>query len=145
MTSPQLPFGYGTPIECCDAVTLVEAALDRAAALDITVAAAVADSAGELVCFQRMDGTQLGSTDVAILKARCAVRFKRSTAEWTVRVRDNPGILSIPGVIAVLGGIPIVRDEKIVGAIGISGALPEQDEECAKAGVEAHQKLSAST
>jgi uncharacterized protein GlcG (DUF336 family) len=122
-------------------------ALDRAAALNLTVAVAVADSSGELVCFQRMDGTQLGSTDVAILKARCAVRFKRSTAEWAVRARDNPGILSIPGVIAVLGGIPIVRDEKIVGGIGVSGALPEQDDACARAGVEplaANGKAAAS-
>ena len=140
MTSPQLPFGYGAPIGLDDAVALVTAALERAAALNLTVAAAVADSSGELVCFRRMDDTQLGSTDVAILKARCAVRFKRSTTEWAVRARDNPGILGIPGVIAVLGGIPLVRDEKIIGGIGVSGALPEQDDECARAGVEALQR-----
>jgi uncharacterized protein GlcG (DUF336 family) len=133
-TSPQLPNPYGPPISCATARRLAEAALAFGAARGWFVAAAVVDAAGDLVCFLRADEVQRASIDVAIEKARGAVRYKRPTRAFEERVAQSPAILGLPGVLPIQGGLPLLAGGAIVGAIGVSGALPSEDSECAEAG-----------
>jgi glc operon protein GlcG len=86
-----------------------------------------------------MNNTQLGSAEVAIDKARTAALFKRPTRAFQDVVAaggEGLRVLSLKGVVAVEGGIPLVMDGKIVGAIGVSGATSAQDAQCAKAGAD---------
>jgi glc operon protein GlcG len=86
-----------------------------------------------------MDNTQIGSANLAIEKARTAVMFKRPTKAFQDTLAaggDGLRVLSLKGVTAVEGGIPLVMDGKIVGAIGVSGATSAQDAQCAKAGAD---------
>jgi len=100
---------------------------------------AIVGPAGTLVYFEKMDNTQLGSVEVAIDKARTAAQFKRPTKAFQDAVAaggDGLRILTLKGVVAIEGGIPLVLDGKIVGAIGVSGATSAQDAQCAKAGAD---------
>jgi uncharacterized protein GlcG (DUF336 family) len=84
-----------------------------------------------------MDATQTGSVDVAIDKARSAARFKRPTKAFQDMLAgggEGLRVLALKGAVAVEGGIPIVIDGKIVGAIGVSGGTSQQDGQCARAG-----------
>ena len=104
------------------------------------MAVAITDPAGDLVYFEKMDGNQTGSVKVAIDKARSAALYKRPTKVWQDVVAAGGGglrILSLRGAVPLDGGLPLVMDGKIVGAIGLSGATGEQDAQCAKAGVDA--------
>jgi glc operon protein GlcG len=97
------------------------------------------DPAGNLVYYEKMDNTQLGSANVAIDKARSAALFKRPTKAFQDALAaggDAVRILSLKGAVPVEGGIPLVVDGKIVGAIGVSGATSAQDAQCAKAGAD---------
>jgi len=96
----------------------------------------VVDEGGNLVFLERMDGAQLGSLEVALGKAKTALKFKRPTKSFQDRVNGggNDAVLSIPGVIAIDGGLPLVANGVIVGAIGVSGMKPEQDAVVAQAG-----------
>jgi uncharacterized protein GlcG (DUF336 family) len=100
------------------------------------VAAAVVDSAGDLVFFERMDNTQSASMVIAQEKARTAARFKRPTKSLEEALATRPAILGIPGATPVEGGIPLVIDGKIVGAVGVSGAKSSEDAQCSQAGVD---------
>jgi glc operon protein GlcG len=131
---------YGAPIGLADAKRILAAAEQVATANGFAAIIAVVDSAAELVMLQRMDHGQYGSIDVAIAKARTAVRFKRPTkaiedalAQGGVGLR----LLSIADACAIEGGIPLIRDGKIIGAIGVSGMLAQQDGQIAAAGVAA--------
>jgi uncharacterized protein GlcG (DUF336 family) len=87
-----------------------------------------------------MDATQAGSVGVAIDKARSAARFKRPTKAFQDMLAaggDGWRVLGLQGAVSVEGGIPIVIDGKIVGAIGVSGGTSPQDGQCARAGVDA--------
>jgi glc operon protein GlcG len=117
------------------AVAVMNGALDEAQKRGLTVATAVVDASGDLVCFSRLDGTQPGSIEVALMKARCTVRFRRATSIWEERIKQTPGLSGLPGVLAVAGGVPIVQAEQMVGGVGVSGASPEDDELCAIAGI----------
>lgn len=130
----QLPNPYGASLRLEAARRLAAAALDEAAANGWTVAVAVVDAAGELVVLERMDGTQLGSVEVAREKARCAVRFKRPTKEWEDALAGGrTPVLGIPGVLPIEGGLPLLdAGGGIVGGVGVSGALPPQDSRCAE-------------
>lgn len=103
-----------------------------------TMVIAVLDDGGNLVALERMDGTQLGSIEVAQEKARTALLFKRPTVVFQDRVnKGEPNVLSLGHITAVQGGVPIVVDGKVIGAIGASGGQSPQDEQCAKAGLAA--------
>ena len=93
------------------------------------------DSGGSLVAFVRMDGAQLAGIAIAEHKARTAATFRRDTKLFETNV-DNGLVyqLTLDGVIASRGGIPLVEGGKLIGAIGVSGATGSQDEVCAKAG-----------
>ncbi len=102
------------------------------------VCIAIVDPAGLLIYFQKLDDTQLASVEVSQAKARCAALYKRpSKALADVVTGGNVGMMGLPGAIAVEGGLPLFVDGQIVGAIGISGVMSNQDGIVAKAGVDA--------
>jgi len=106
-----------------------------------TMVIAVVDDGGNLVYLERMDGTQIGSIEVAIAKAKSANNYKRPTKAFEdALVGGRMAILKLPGAMPVEGGIPIMIEGKVVGAIGVSGGLSSQDGEVAKAGIEAMDK-----
>ena len=98
------------------------------------MAFAIVDPSGALVLFEKMDGAQNGSVDVAIAKARSSALFRRPTRGFSDAVAaGRTQVLSLPGAVAIEGGVPIVLRGRIVGAIGVSGASSEQDGEVAAA------------
>ena len=101
------------------------------------------DDGGNLLYLQRLDETQIGSIEVAIQKAQTAVNFKRpSKALEEALINNNrTPILKLPGAIPIEGGVPIVVNDKVIGAIGVSGATAQQDGQIAKAGVDALPKI----
>jgi glc operon protein GlcG len=133
----QLPNPYGSAIPVEAARKVADAALAEARKNGWTVAAAIVDTAGDLVFYEKMDNTQVGSAIVSQEKARTAARFKRpSKAFEDALIGGRQAILSLPGVTPIEGGIPLVIDGKIVGAVGVSGATSPQDAQCAAAGAE---------
>ena len=100
------------------------------------VAIAVVDGSGELILLHRLDGTQLASMNIATGKARTAIRFKRPTKALEETVAGGrQALLSLPGVTAVEGGLPIVAAGRVVGAVGVSGMQSAQDSQVAEAGL----------
>ena len=135
----QMPNPYGPAIILENARKAAAPALAEAAKNNWTVAVAIVDPAGDLIFYEKMDNTQLGSAEVAINKARTAALFKRPTKAFQDTLAaggDGLRVLTLKGVVAVEGGIPLVMDGKIVGAIGVSGATSVQDGQCAKAGAD---------
>ncbi len=101
---------------------------------------AVVDIDGRLVALSRMDSAQFGSLDIAVAKAVTANNFKRPTKAFQESIAQggaNLRLIGVPGLLPIEGGIPIVADGKIIGAIGVSGAASNQDAQCAMAGAEA--------
>lgn len=110
------------------ATALADAAEAEARRREWTVAIAVVNPQAGLIHFRCMDGTQPGSQQVAIEKARTAANFKRPTkALEDALTAGRTGLLSMPGIITLEGGVPVVVDGQIVGAIGISGMQSTQD------------------
>jgi uncharacterized protein GlcG (DUF336 family) len=128
---------YGMPIGVDNAKKVAAAAIAEARKNSFTMAIAVVDTAGNLVYFEKMDGTQTGSVNVSIEKARSAVLFKRPTKSFQDTVAQGGAglrMLGLPGAVPVEGGIPLTEGGKIVGAIGASGGTSDQDGQCAQAG-----------
>jgi glc operon protein GlcG len=120
------------------------AAESEAAKNKFTMVIAIVDDGGNLVCLEKMDDTQIGSIEVAQAKAHSAIAFKRPTKAFQDALAGgNSGILKLPGAIATEGGIPLVVDGKIVGAIGVSGGTSAQDGTVAQVGVDALAKILA--
>lgn len=135
-----MPFDipYGAPIRLQLAKKVAEAAVARAAGLDWKDAVAIVDCSGELVYFERMDGTQMASVDIAQDKARAAARFRRPTRLFQdLANKGHLSLMSLRGVVAAEGGLPLVLDGKLIGAIGVSGGTSPQDEVIAEAGAAA--------
>lgn len=106
----------------------------------LTMAVAIVDTHGELVYFEKMDDTQMGSVGVAIAKANSAARFKRPTKAFQDAVAaggEGLRMLGLDGAVPVEGGIPLVVGGRIVGAIGASGGTSQQDGAVAAAGAAA--------
>ena len=135
----QLPNPYGASITLDQAKKIATLSVTEAAKNNWKMAIAIVDVAGDLVYFEKMDGTQVASVSIAQDKARSAVRFKRPTkAMQDVLAQGGAGVrfLALQGAIPVEGGLPIVMDGKIVGAIGASGGTSDQDGLTAKAGAD---------
>ena len=135
----QMPNPYGTAISLENAKKAAAPALAEAAKNNWRVAVAIVGPGGTLIYYEKMDNTQLGSAEVAIDKARTAALFKRPTKAFQDALAaggEGLRILTLKGVVAAEGGIPLVMDGKIVGAIGVSGATSAQDAQCAKAGAD---------
>src|SRR5262250_1517479 len=100
-----------------------------------TVVIAVVDDGGQLILLERLDDTQVASVEVAIGKARTAAIFRRPSKEFEDQVKNGRvAALALPGATPLQGGIPIKVEGKVVGAIGVSGNTPQEDEDIAKAG-----------
>jgi glc operon protein GlcG len=129
---------YGPEIALDSAKKIAAAAIAEARKNSWNVAVAIVDNHGFLVYYERLDDTQTASAAIAIEKARSAAMFRRATREMQDAVnKGNPAFLGIPGATPVAGGLPIVSSGKIIGAIGVSGVTSDQDEQVAKAGLEA--------
>jgi glc operon protein GlcG len=134
-----MPNPYGASVTLENAKKVAAPALAEAEKNHWNVAVAVVDTSGNLVYYEKMDNTQLGSASIAVDKARTAALFKRPTKAFEDAVGASPNgarVVSMHGVIAIEGGIPLVMDGKIVGAVGVSGATSAQDAQCAKAGAD---------
>ncbi len=133
----QMPNPYGLSIGVDNAKKVAAAAVAEAKKNNWTMAVSIVDTAGNLVYFEKMDGTQVGSVNVSMEKARTAALFKRPTKTFQDTVAgggEGLRILGLPGAVPVEGGIPIVSEGKIVGAIGVSGGTSAQDGTAAQAG-----------
>ena len=132
----QLPNPYGTAIGLESARKVATTAIAEAQKNKWNMAIAIVDPAGELVYFEKLDGTQAASVNIAIDKARSSARFKRPTkALQDVLATGGAGLrmLALDGAVPVEGGVPILMDAKIVGAVGVSGGTSQQDAEVATA------------
>lgn len=127
---------YGAPIGLKRADRVLDAALAESQKRNWKEVCAVVDSGGNLVSFQRMDGAQLASIDIAIHKARVSARYRRETKAFQTSIQGgNYFQLTLDDVIASAGGVPLLDSGKLVGAIGCSGGTGSQDEVVAKAGI----------
>jgi uncharacterized protein GlcG (DUF336 family) len=137
----KMPFDipYGTPISLDRATAVIAATVAEAKKHDWKLNVAVVDSGGNLVAFQRMDGAQLASIQIAEHKARAAVTFRRETKVFENAIQQNGFnyVLTLDGVIASRGGMPLVEGGKLVGGLGCSGGTGSQDEVACKVGAAA--------
>jgi len=133
---PKLP-PYWLSITNDQAKKVAEAALAPARANGWTVVVAIVDTGGFLVYLEKLDQTQVGSVAIAEDKARSAAIFKRPTKmfhERLARGGDGLIVLALNGAVPVEGGLPILVDGKLIGALGVSGGSSAEDEVCAEAG-----------
>jgi glc operon protein GlcG len=127
---------YGPPITLEAAKKVAAAAQAEAAKNHWVMTIAVVDPAGNLVYYERSDNSQWGSSKVAIAKARSAALYKRPTKAFQDALAKggvNMRVLALEGATPVEGGVPLISDGKIIGAIGVSGDLSENDAQCATA------------
>jgi glc operon protein GlcG len=107
-----------------------------------TMVVAIMDDGGHLIYLERMDGTQIGSVEVAQEKAATAIKFKRPTKSLEDNVAGGRQvILKLPGATPIEGGLPIAVGNEIIGAIGVSGGTSPQDGQVAAAGLAAVSKM----
>jgi uncharacterized protein GlcG (DUF336 family) len=134
----KLPFAtpYGAPIALSRAQAAIAAAQAEAEKHGWPLNIAVVDSGANLVAFVRMDGAQLASIVTAEHKARTSALFRRPTKvfEDAIQKSDFKYVMTIDGVIGSRGGIPLIEDGKLIGAIGCSGGVGSQDEVACMAG-----------
>ena len=135
----QEPIPYGAPINLETALKVVAAAEVEAKKQNWPVAITVVDGAGFLVAFHRLDNTQLGSVEISLEKAKTAALFRRATRTYEDTLAQggaNLKVLRSPAM-PIEGGLPILRDGKIIGAIGVSGVKSTEDAQVARAGLAA--------
>jgi glc operon protein GlcG len=143
-TSPTAPVStamlpYGPPVTLDQAKRAMAAAELEAMKNSLQVAIAILDSGGNLVAFHKIDNTQLSATEAAEGKARTALQFKRPSKALDDAIAAGGGgmrLLALKDITPLEGGIPLVANGAIVGAIGVSGALSAQDAQVAKAGAD---------
>jgi glc operon protein GlcG len=133
----KIPFDvpYGPPISLQRAQTAINAVVAEAKNRDWKMNVAVVDSGGNLVAFQRMDGAMLASIAIAEHKARAAATFRRETKFFQGAIQMNDlYLMTLDGMIASSGGIPLIEEGKLIGGIGCSGGTDSQDEIASRAG-----------
>jgi glc operon protein GlcG len=144
----EIPFDipYGAPISLERAQAVIGAAVAEAKKRSWKMNVAVADSGGNLVAFQRMDGAMLAAIQIAEHKARAGATFRRPTKvfEDGINLMHLNYLLAFDGVIASRGGIPLIENGTIIGAIGVSGGTDSQDEIVSKAGAAVINEIPAS-
>lgn len=130
--------GYGPSINLTAAKKIAAGVVAECQSNKWNVAVAIVDTHGFLVYFERAEDTQTASMKIAVLKAKAAATYRRTTRVFAdVIAKGGPAIMTLPGVVASPGGVPIFVGGKIIGAVGVSGVTGDQDEQCAKAGVAA--------
>jgi glc operon protein GlcG len=137
----------GPPISLDRAQAVIHKAVADAKKRDWMMNVAVVDSGGNLVAFQRMDGAMLASIQIAEHKARAAATFRRETKQFEdgVQLMHLNYLLAFDGIIASRGGIPLIEQGVIIGAIGCSGGTDSQDEIVSKAGAAVINQLPATS
>jgi len=131
---------FGAPITTEQAQRAVEAAIIRAREIGVPNAVAVVEPTGDLVYFVKMNGAPYSAVQLAQQKAIAAARYRRPTKAFFDGIEaGHLFFLTFPGVAGAPGGVPIVIDGKLVGAIGVSGGNGDQDIQVAGAGAAASQ------
>jgi uncharacterized protein GlcG (DUF336 family) len=129
---------YGSDVTIAQAKQIAAGAIAHAQKNKWNMAVAIVDRHGSLVYFEKMDDTQIGSVQVALDKAKASGTFRRPTRAFEEGVaKGRVALLGLTGATPITGGVPIVVGGKIVGAVGVSGATGDQDEEVALAGTKA--------
>ena len=129
---------YGVAVNLETAKKIAAAAVQEAKKNNFKMAIAVVDNHGFLVYYEMLDDTQTGSANIAVQKARTAAMFRRPTKALEDGVSGGRNaLLSLPDVVMLEGGEPIVVDGKVIGAIGVSGGSTTQDGQVARAGTAA--------
>ena len=127
---------YGTDITIEVAKKIAAATLAECQSNKWNVAVAVVNTHGSLVYYERMNNTQSASARIAVDKASAAAMYRRTTRVFAETIaRAGPAVMTLPGVVASPGGMPIFSGGKIIGGVGVSGVTGDQDEQCAKAGL----------
>jgi glc operon protein GlcG len=125
----------GLALSACRAVA--QTAEAAAIAKGCRMCIAVLDGGGHLQHFVRMDGAHIASIEVAIAKARCALSFRRPTKSFADAVAaDGMALTALPGIVPFEGGVPLVYRGEVIGAIGVSGGMPQLDGHVAQAGAD---------
>src|SRR5690349_14772006 len=120
------------------AKSIAAAAEAEAVKRGATVVIVVTDEGGHVLYLERLNDTQVASVDVGIGKARTAAIFRRPSKVFEDQIREGRvAALALPGATPLQGGVPLVVDGHVVGAVGVSGNTPQEDEEIAKAGAAA--------
>lgn len=138
--APPPPPAYGPPITLEQAKKVMAGAEAEARKNNWGTVVVILDAGGHVVMLQRMDGAQLGSLEAARDKAWSAVAFRRPTKAFEDAVSQggaNLRLLRLPGASPIEGGVPIMADGKVIGAVGVSGGTAPQDGQVARAGVDA--------
>jgi uncharacterized protein GlcG (DUF336 family) len=132
----KMPFDipYGTSINLERASQVLDAALAESKKRNWKLVCSMVDPSGHLITMRRMDQAQLASVDISIHKARAAAKYRRETVIFENNIQKFPYIATLDDVIASRGGIPLVENGMLVGAIGCSGGTGSQDEVIAKTG-----------
>lgn len=136
--APPAPYGPAIKLEQARKVMAVAEAEARKNNWNVVIA--IVDPGGHLVLLQRLDDTQFGSVEVARQKAWTAAAFRRPTKVFQDAIAaggEGLRMLKLEGASPLEGGLPIIVDGKIIGAIGVSGVTSQQDAQIAKAGVDA--------
>ena len=127
---------YGPSVTIDQARKIAAGVIAECASNKWNVAVAVVDPHGHLVYFERMEQTQHASPDIAIGKAKAAATYRRPARAFLDAInKTGPATMTLPGVIASPGGVPITSGGRVTGAVGVSGVTGDQDEQCAKAGL----------
>jgi glc operon protein GlcG len=137
---PPANIPYGVSISPENAKKIAAAAIAEARKNNWAMAVAIVDTGGYLVYFERMPDTQLGSVEVSIEKAKSAALFRRPTKSFQDTLAaggEGLRILRLEGAVPVEGGIPLIVDGKLIGAVGASGGSSDQDGRTAQAGAAA--------
>jgi uncharacterized protein GlcG (DUF336 family) len=131
----QMPNPYGPNINLATAKKVAAAAAQEAIKMKINVVIVIVDTGGNLLYLERFDVVQYGSIDAAVHKAKCSVAYKRPTKAFEDLIGGGKmAYLTLDGIIAIEGGVPIMQNGKIIGAIGVSGGAAVQDGQVATAG-----------
>jgi uncharacterized protein GlcG (DUF336 family) len=136
----QPPPPYGPPITLEQAKRVMAAAELEAAKNSWQVAIAILDSGGNMVMFHKLDNTQLASIGASEGKANTALRFKRPSKALDDAIAAGGAglrLLAVKDITPLEGGLPVILDGKIIGSIGVSGALSSQDAQVARVGAAA--------
>ena len=131
----QMP-SYGPSVGIAAAKRIAAGTVAECQKNNWNIAVAIVDTHGSLVYFERMEDTQIAGVKIAIQKAKASATYRRPTRAFEDAIqKGRVAAVTFPGIVASPGGVPITSGGKIVGAVGVSGVLGDQDEQCAKAGI----------
>ena len=131
---------YGPDVTIEQAKKIAAGVIAECAANKWNVAVAVVNTHGSLVYYERMNNTQSASARIAVDKASAAATYRRPTRAFVDAIaKAGPAVMTLPGVVASPGGVPIFSGGKVIGGVGVSGVTGDQDEQCSMAGLKGMQ------